>query len=387
MIHQNIYIKQLDNDLFIIKNLINNKYIKLGISELKYLVSILNIHDTTFNFNDVAELDFQSKKILKSKFEEWELIPSNKSFSNSRKKGIDLSKIKIFNFNPSKFLNKVPICIKKLFSKKGMFGVVLISLLPFLLMFFCGGQMLNDLQTFDYSLPKLLILVFLSLFDTIFHEMGHAISCAKFGGKVTSMGLLLFFLFPCFFVDVSDMYMLNNRKKSICVASAGVMVNLGLGSIIFFLYYILSLVGVCADVLLIFYFCNLGNVFYNLIPFVKLDGYWIFSSILKITNLAEKSTILFFAMIFKRKEYNEVCISKFKKVLLSSFGFISLFFRPIFWFASTSVFHDFAINISQINFIIVITIITIIASYNEFKLINHHIRKFKNERKTILNMI
>lgn len=388
MVYRNIDIRQLDNEeMFMIKNLINNKYIKLGISELKYLTDILDIHDTTFNFNNVTELDSNSKEILKSKFEEWGLIPGSKNSLNLHKKAIDLSKIRIFYFNPSKLLNNIPSYIKKIFSKKAVGGITLISLLPFLLMFFCANQMLTDLQTFDYSLPKLLILIFLLLFSTVFHEMGHAISCTKFGGKVTSMGILLFFFFPCFFVDVSDMYMLNNRKKSMCVASAGIIVNIILGSIMFLLYWVLSLFNVRASVLLVFYFCNLGIVFYNLIPFVKLDGYWIFSSTIKITNLIEKSVILLFTMLFKYKEYHSLSISKVKKIFLTLFGFLSVFFRPIFWFTSTSILRNFAINVSEINFIIVVTVIMGIAIYNEFKFINQYLIKFKNDRSTILNMI
>lgn len=249
------------------------------------------------------------------------------------------------------------------------------------------GQMLNDIQHYNFNLYNIIFLGLLSVFNTVLHEMGHAVFCTKFGGKVTSMGLMLFFFFPCFFVDVSDIYMLNSRKKSIYVAASGLMVNIAVGSMLFYMYYILSLFNVHATTLLIFYCCNFGNVIYNLIPFVKLDGYWIFSAAIKVTNLIEKSVIIFFTMLFRFNEYCNINVSKPKKMFLACWGFACIIFRPIFWLMSTCTIRNFISNIPYEISAIAILLFLIIVLYSEIKFILYHVKRFKSDRENVLKMI
>ena len=172
-----------------------------------------------------------------------------------------------------------------------------------------------------------------------------------------------------------------------CVAASGLMTNVILSSISFYLYYLFSLFNINCSTLLIFNFCSVGNVIYNLIPFVKLDGYWIFSSAIQITNLIEKSVIMFFTAIFKFREYSKVNVSNAKKLFLTFWGFMCMTFRPIFWILSTFTIRNFINNISYKFSIIVIILVTLMVAYNEFKFILYYIKKFKNNRKNILEMI
>lgn len=86
----------------------------------------------------------------------------------------------------------------------GSFGANFTFLMRISIILHSCGQMLNDIQHYNFNLYNIIFLGLLSVFNTVLHEMGHAVSCTKFGGKVISMDLMLFFFFPCFFVDVSD---------------------------------------------------------------------------------------------------------------------------------------------------------------------------------------
>lgn len=160
-----------------------------------------------------------SKQILNNKFIEWEFLQDKKRNKiHNKTKNMDFSKIVIFKFNPSKMLNSIPSCFFNLFSKQG-FLVIIFSL--FKIPIFSNAEMiLNEIKNYHYNFYRIYILIALILTSTAFHELGHAMSCTKFGSQVSNMGILLFFFFPCCFVAVNDIYMLNSRKKSMCMATS-----------------------------------------------------------------------------------------------------------------------------------------------------------------------
>lgn len=125
MVYKNININPLDDGMFMVKNLLNKKYIKLDVSELKYLLSELNIYDVNIDLNQAITLDINSQKIFKSKFIEWGFIQGEKN-SNIKDKSGDISQIVVFRFNPSQFLESIPHCVISFFSKFRVWGLILL---------------------------------------------------------------------------------------------------------------------------------------------------------------------------------------------------------------------------------------------------------------------
>ena len=48
---------------------------------------------------------------------------------------------------------------------------------------------------------------------TILHELAHALTCRHFGGRVTDMGFLVLYLVPCFYCNVSDTYLMKEKRQ------------------------------------------------------------------------------------------------------------------------------------------------------------------------------
>jgi putative peptide zinc metalloprotease protein len=124
----------------------------------------------------------------------------------------------------------------------------------------------------------------------IVHEFGHAYSCKHFGGSVNRMGFMLMYFSPCFFVDVSQSMLFENRWERIWVAMAG----------IFFESFITIAAGIVwwitpPDLLIndIAYrtliFGLIVGVVLNLNPLLKFDGYFVLSDLLQISELRERS--------------------------------------------------------------------------------------------------
>jgi putative peptide zinc metalloprotease protein len=107
------------------------------------------------------------------------------------------------------------------------------------------------------------------------HESAHGLTCRHFGGHVHSMGLMFLFLAPCFFVDMTAIWINSSKIERIYTIIAGIwseMVLCGLAMIVWvntqtgqwlhdFAYQVILLSGLAVVVI-------------NLNPLIKLDGYY-----------------------------------------------------------------------------------------------------------------
>lgn len=59
-----------------------------------------------------------------------------------------------------------------------------------------------------------------------FHEFGHALSCKRFGGEVHEMGIGFLCFVPVGYVDASDTWMIEDKRKRLFVAAAGIYTEL-----------------------------------------------------------------------------------------------------------------------------------------------------------------
>ena len=181
--------------------------------------------------------------------------------------------------------------------------------------------------------PATMIGFFISL---IFHELAHALTCKHFGRKVRAMGLILYYGCPTFFTDVSDSWMLP-RNKQMAVAAAGVAANVLAGAICGVLIYFTD-----SDLLRRFFIVgaavNFLAVLFNLIPFLKLDGYYILSDYLDRPSLREEAI----SQVIRAKVWSRI-LSRTNasgvNVGLLAFGLCSLAFGCLMvTFLSISVF-------------------------------------------------
>ena len=117
--------------------------------------------------------------------------------------------------------------------------------------------------------PGLVPLAFaLLVASAAFHELGHAAALRYGGGRVRSMGVGLYLMYPAFYTDVTDNYRLGRWAR----------VRTDLGGFYFNLVFSLALMGVYhltgqEFVLLVALLIDL-DIVHQCLPFVRLDGYW-----------------------------------------------------------------------------------------------------------------
>lgn len=387
MLCNHLEIVFLDCDMYTIKNTITKKYVKMGKRETKYLFECIGTKPAEFSLEETLPLSEAEKQVMHQKFDEWGFLDENKDNGAEKKK--DVTRVKLYEFNPDSFLSKIPPVIINLFSKAGASMIFVLTLFAFYLLCTEPDALFKAAQdSLHFSIWQYVVFYFLMVGTTMLHEIGHAVSCNKNGGRVSSMGIMLFFLIPCFFCDVSDIYMFKNRKKSFEVAVSGILVNYSMGTIACISYFVLDSFGIYVPILMFYYFANIGFVAFNLIPFVKLDGYWIVAALLEVDNLMDKSILTFFIGILSPKELQTMTCGVAKKTVLFLYGFSAIAFRPIFWIISV---YSACTYLSEkgMDYLcgVVVGFVFVMALKDISNLLKRYVDMYANQKQRVLRMI
>jgi len=239
-----------------------------------------------------------------------------------------------FIFLKSKIVSKIVPFLKLLFNKYIFFIVIILSLLVLSLSLF---ENYNEYTKLDIAkiLPLFLLL---SSIATILHELGHASAShyykAKHGG--IGFGFYLYFL-PAFFADVTDIWRLDRRKR-IVVNCAGVYFE-----IIFCL--VLTLIGMFFknQSLEILALIITGTALYNLLPFLRADGYWILSDLLNKPNLnfhSMNNLKVIIISLFKNEKQNLIKRDYF----IAFYGLFNIVLIGIFFYYQIFLNRDSIVN-------------------------------------------
>jgi putative peptide zinc metalloprotease protein len=125
----------------------------------------------------------------------------------------------------------------------------------------------------------ILVLLPVILLGAVCHEFGHASALRYGGGRARSIGVGLYLIYPAFYTDTTDSYRLGRWAR----------VRTDLGGIYFHLLFAIGLVA--AYLITGHAFLPLAILLINLdmarqlIPFVRLDGYWLLSDLTGIPDL------------------------------------------------------------------------------------------------------
>ncbi|MDQ1688584.1 MAG: putative peptide zinc metalloprotease protein [Frankiaceae bacterium] len=115
------------------------------------------------------------------------------------------------------------------------------------------------------------------------HELGHAGALRAGGGKPGRMGAGLYLAWPAFYTDVTDAYSLNRRGR----------LRTDLGGVYFNAIAVLGCAGVYAltrfEPLLLICFVLQMQVLQQMLPLLRLDGYYVLSDLLGVPDLFKRT--------------------------------------------------------------------------------------------------
>ena len=196
--------------------------------------------------------------------------------------------IRIPLVDPHALLKKSMPIIKRLVSPLG----VLIWLVTILL----AGKVLVDrfdvltAQAQGVLAPDNLIFLYASLvFVKAFHELGHAVTCKRFGGEVHTMGVMLIIFTPLPYMDATSSWSFRSRYHRALVGAAGIIFELFMASLAAFVWAYTGPGTVNSIAYNVMFIASVSTVLFNANPLLRYDGYYILSDLLDIPNLHSRA--------------------------------------------------------------------------------------------------
>ena len=136
-----------------------------------------------------------------------------------------------------------------------------------------------DVTTVLTHPAQLLIVLGLMVSSMLFHEVGHATGARYGGARPGIIGMGLYVVWPAFYTDVTDAYRLNRAGR----------LRTDLGGVYFNLVFLVALLGLYewtgAPVLVMAAILTHLEILQQLLPIVRLDGYFIMGDLVGVPDL------------------------------------------------------------------------------------------------------
>jgi putative peptide zinc metalloprotease protein len=204
--------------------------------------------------------------------------------------------IKLNVFNPQKWSNLLAPLARMLFSLPAL-GLCIASVLAMAI--FAAKNRHEYISTFslfdDFKWWPAVYAVMLTC--TIIHEFGHLLACRRFGVDVTEMGILVYLFIPGAFADISGAAMLPDLKQRLVISLGGVYVEAFLWALTTLLWFLATPHSALRGLAFAVNISLIVRLVFNLVPFVKLDGYWVICDLLRMPNLYPKSFRYLFSFV------------------------------------------------------------------------------------------
>lgn len=330
-----VVIDEANGGIRIVFNPATGNYFRMGIREAAFLETL----DGKLTLPELAEAHSQFKAEQVAFLVEWFdqtalLEPSGAEDTSvaekkKKKKGfkqlLSSDQWRFVIGNPDRMLTRHRGLIDGLFERPALLAYALMVAAPMLLLVFVPSFAIAAKSQFRFDMPfaDWLAIYILMVLTLIGHELAHAVTCKHFGGQVTKIGVMLTYLHPAAFCDVSAVWRLRKRSQQVLVLAAGMLLQILLLAVALTAWMLtgqsfLAQYAMISGVLVIL----------NLFPFVKLDGYWMLVYITGVANLREEGVKAVAALVSRRWRWANF---KGDKHLILLFGLIQAVAIPGFW--------------------------------------------------------
>ncbi|MGH2785390.1 MAG: cyclic nucleotide-binding domain-containing protein [Actinomycetota bacterium] len=170
--------------------------------------------------------------------------------------------------------------------------------------------------------------------STFVHESGHALATIHAGRRVNSAGFMLYLGMPAFFIETTDTWMAP-RKGRMTAAAAGPFIETVTAGIATMAALWLPATAITLFLYRYAVLCYI-TIAQNLIPFLRLDGYYIMMDALEEQNLRERSFEFvrfdLLGKIRKREKFSRLeRIFAGYGILAVLFTALAVFLSVLFW--------------------------------------------------------
>jgi putative peptide zinc metalloprotease protein len=179
---------------------------------------------------------------------------------------------------PERLVNALTTVFKPLFYPP-VIAAVIGGLIAFDVWLFGFHGVAQSVRATLYQPVTILMMLGLVVLSAAFHETGHATACRYGGARPGVMGAGLYIVWPAFYTDVTDAYRLDRKGR----------LRTDLGGIYFNAIFILLTAAAYAvtgfEPLLLIIPLQHMEILHQLLPFLRLDGYYIVSDLTGVPDM------------------------------------------------------------------------------------------------------
>ena len=199
--------------------------------------------------------------------------------------------LKIPLFHPDAFLKRTLPYVSFVFSRAYLISILIGLVIG---LYLVSRQWEAFLHTFSYffSLQGLMFYVLALLFTKTVHEFGHAYTARHFGVRVPVMGFGLLVMMPVMYTDTSDAWKLTDKHKRMWINAAGFLAELSLAVLATLLWSFLPEGAIKSIAFLLATTTWVMTMMINMNPFMRWDGYYLFSDWMEVDNLQQRAFAL-----------------------------------------------------------------------------------------------
>ena len=237
-------------------------------------------------------------------------------------------------FDPDEALNRVIPYIKWIWSPwfvlpwLAVFIVVFLFLVHNWDLYWAGFFGLwNFPQKTFWEIVGFLTMVFVV---SIWHELGHGLTCKRYGGEVHDIGFMILYFSPAFYCRIDDAYMFPKREHRMYCCFGGAYFEMMLCSIACAGWLLTPAEWTLHKIsLTLVFFTGLSVILFNINPLIRLDGYYVLMDWLQVPGLRESSFEYIGNLIKKHVLHLEVPdkpISRRRRRIFLVYGLLAIFY-------------------------------------------------------------
>jgi len=196
--------------------------------------------------------------------------------------------LRVHLLNPERFLARTYPYVQWIYTAATARAMLLIAVIAL----YMAGRQWNAFThslSYFFSFQGFVLFGLAMFFAKVVHELGHGYTAYRYGCRVSSMGVVFIVMTPVFYTDASEAWLLTSRKKRVAIGAAGIVAELGLGVLATFLWNFLPDGALRSAALLLATTSWVHTLFVNMMPYMRFDGYYLFSDLLGIPNLFDRS--------------------------------------------------------------------------------------------------
>lgn len=232
--------------------------------------------------------------------------------------------LRINFFDPDKMLSSLAAKLSFLFTPSFVFLSTIFFVAACLIAIGNQAEIQRDISN-QLAVKNFWALGLVLVVTAILHEFSHGLACKYFGGQVREIGFLLIFFMPAFFCNISDAWLFPQKSRRLWVAFAGAYCELLLWSLAVFCWRLFAEETLVNYLSLIMIASSGVRILLNFNPLIKLDGYYMLSDYLDISNLRAKA-LQYLGYRFKtlfHRNIPEFHVSQREKIIFLAYGLLA----------------------------------------------------------------